>query len=86
MYGEPQDRAAKHAAVQRLCDCIALALLLYGFVADDLPLLLGVGAILAGSLPRYLALLRIDVPKPLCDALRAFSLTVLAGAIVLSFC
>lgn len=84
MYGDPQDRSAKHAAVQRLCDCIALALLLYAFVADDLPLLLGASAILVGSLPRYIASLRINLPQPFLRGLRAFSLTVLLGAIVWS--
>lgn len=84
MYGEPQDRAAKHAAVQRLCDCIALALLLYAFSVNDLPLVLGAGAVLLGSLPRYFAALRIGLPQPFLRGLRAFSLTVLAGAIVWS--
>lgn len=84
MYGEPQDRSAKHAAVRRLCDCIALALLLYALAADDLPLLLGAGAILLGSLPRYFVLLHIGLPQPFLRGLRAFSLTVLAGAIVWS--
>lgn len=85
MCGESWGRLARHVVVQRLCDCIALILLLYGSAVDDLLLLLGSGAVLIGSLSRYLALLCIDLPKPLCGALRAFSLTVLSGAIFLSF-
>lgn len=84
MYGEPQNKAVKHAAVQRLCGGIAIALLLYAFVKSDWPLLLGAGAVLLGSLPQYLVLLRIDLPKPLCAFLRAFSLTVLVGAILIA--